>query len=688
MSDDRKSARVDQTKETFSKSVEQRAEVRKTAMENPARPWIAELDTARRDRFERRRGGAEAVQGSSVDFQPIAFLSEGARVSDAIAYVAAPGSAGSGFMISPCLFITNQHVLATKEDAAGGVIEFHYQDDQDGQRLGTTRFRLAPELFFVSSPEVGGLDYTVVAVGERMSGETDLRDFHYCPISDRDDKHARGMPVNIIQHPQQRPKAVVLRNNLLTMTTDEALLYETDSDVGSSGSPVFNDAWDVIALHHYGEPFVAKVGGLEIPTHANEGIRTSAIVADLRKRRDQLPEAQRVRLDEALALGVPGKPVAPRRIVLRHEGESSRTTVEGGKNMGPSQRFSADGQALTVTIPIEVTVRVGGAFPPVSGAVSEIERAPVVRRASEKVIIDTNYSNREGYSERFLGAGLSVPMPTPTASLVAPLVSGPNAQAGELLYEHFSVKVHRTRRFALFTATNIDGESYLTIDRKTGLPAQEASEKWYPDPRIDDKYLILQPFYSEWSTYFDRGHLTRRTDPNWGDEDSAVRANGDTYHFPNCSPQHFRFNESAKYWQGVERYVLENGAIANNKKLNVFQGPVLNGDYAECEFEDDGATRTVRVPLEFWKVVVWEGAAGLRASGFRVSQEPLLSESRKPVPVGGHVDVSEYRASIASIETLTGLKFADKVKSADTFPDDVAIGAEARKPIRDWKQLL
>jgi hypothetical protein len=54
-------------------------------------------------------------------------------------------------------------------------------------------------------------------------------------------------------------------------------------------------------------------------------------------------------------------------------------------------------------------------------------------------------------------------------------------------------------------------------------------------------------------------------------------ANADTFHFTNCSPQHWRFNESAQFWQGVERYVLENGMleIDPHKRLCVIQGPVF-----------------------------------------------------------------------------------------------------------------
>ena len=57
------------------------------------------------------------------------------------------------------------------------------------------------------------------------------------------------VPVNIIQHPSGHPKRVALRNNLLTDADATTIRYFTDTLTGSSGSPVFNDAWQVIGLH-------------------------------------------------------------------------------------------------------------------------------------------------------------------------------------------------------------------------------------------------------------------------------------------------------------------------------------------------------------------------------------------------------------------------------------------------------
>ncbi len=54
----------------------------------------------------------------------------------------------------------------------------------------------------------------------------------------------------IIQHPNGEPKQLVLRNNELVDTPNQFVAYVADTSPGSSGSPVYNDQWEVVALHH------------------------------------------------------------------------------------------------------------------------------------------------------------------------------------------------------------------------------------------------------------------------------------------------------------------------------------------------------------------------------------------------------------------------------------------------------
>ena len=61
--------------------------------------------------------------------------------------------------------------------------------------------------------------------------------------------------VNVIQHPDGKPLKVVMTQNYVVKTmTDTRVQYVADTMEGSVGVAVFNQTWEVVALHHSGEP--------------------------------------------------------------------------------------------------------------------------------------------------------------------------------------------------------------------------------------------------------------------------------------------------------------------------------------------------------------------------------------------------------------------------------------------------
>ena len=129
------------------------------------------------------------------------------------------------------------------------------------------------------------------------------------PVSIKQEgKALLGEYLNIIQHPNGEPKQVAVRENRLVARLDSFLHYETDTAPGSSGSPVFNDQWEVVALHHSGVPATDEQGrtlnlqgGLwsedqgeqRVKWLANEGVRVSTICQELEKRAGQMPSSKR-----------------------------------------------------------------------------------------------------------------------------------------------------------------------------------------------------------------------------------------------------------------------------------------------------------------------------------------------------------------------------------------------------------
>jgi endonuclease G len=272
------------------KSTQERQRVRTLISQGRWRD--AEPDRTRFRRFADRkaakiapRHGAESLIGPTIDLQGTSFLTEGSAIRRAIAYVEVndlrSSEVASGFLISPRLFLTNCHVIRDANAAQGAQITFDREMDELGRPRPTTTFLLDPAAFALFS-DVDTLDYALIAVGRRNAGSAAIDDFGYCILSDTPDRHVIGMNVNIVEHPRGWPKMIAVRNNPLTYRTDRTLLYETDTDEGSSGSAVFNDEWDLVALHHWGQPYLEKRDdqGQDIPVNVQRRTQCCETVAN------------------------------------------------------------------------------------------------------------------------------------------------------------------------------------------------------------------------------------------------------------------------------------------------------------------------------------------------------------------------------------------------------------------------
>ena len=231
------------------------------------------------------------------DLRPVHWLSGGLRVARAVGLVKGPLGNGTGFLVAPWLLMTNNHVLPDPDAAAAATVRFGYQEQENGDITGVQQVDLDPGRFFATSPDAL-LDYTVVAVGALPGGTPPGEEFGVIPLVGATGKILEGEPVNIIQHPEGRPKEIAFRNNqLVKLVDDDVMTYATDTDSGSSGSPVLNDQWELVGLHRSsveatddrGRP-VDRTGRLVGPTTpvslrawtANKGSRVSALVGDLR----------------------------------------------------------------------------------------------------------------------------------------------------------------------------------------------------------------------------------------------------------------------------------------------------------------------------------------------------------------------------------------------------------------------
>ncbi|WP_256077954.1 DNA/RNA non-specific endonuclease [Massilia sp. YIM B04103] len=159
-----------------------------------------------------------------------------------------------------------------------------------------------------------------------------------------------------------------------------------------------------------------------------------------------------------------------------------------------------------------------------------------------------------------------------------------------------------------------------------------------------------------------------------------------TFHRTNCTLQHFRFNQSAVYWQGAERYILEYGALKSNRRATIFTGPVLDDNWKE--YGD------LRVPMQFWKVIVWPGnSGGIEVTALLLDQQPLLNEKRVMLgqPDGKkEPKIDTYRVAVKHLTKVTGLDFSALTKY-DTYKVPESIGGAEAIPVRvlaGWEDLM
>ena len=335
---------------------------------------------------------------------------------------------------------------------------------------------------------------------------------------------------------------------------------------------------------------------------------------------------------------------------------------------GPTRAIAA-GLPIEITISIRSGADVGAAA---AGGADAVER--VVEPFHE-----SDYSNRSGYDEDFLG--VKVPMPTvKDEDAISQLADGSH----DLRYEHFTVVLNKRRRLAQFTASNVDAaldkkepEPGKKYDRKTlGGFGKNDSERWFTDPRIPAIDQLPDRFYTNDRGAFDRGHIVRREDVCWGDSyDQVRRANGDTYHVTNCSPQVAGFNQSRLegIWGELENLVLKQ---AETERYCVLAGPILEKDDPVFVGKDDVGAVQIPIPRRFWKIVVARSGDELQTFAFLLDQD--LSDT--------HFEGVEFAIDADWRRRMISVAQLDKLIPQITFPAELRhsdqIDAEPGEAVR------
>ena len=349
------------------------------------------------------------------------------------------------------------------------------------------------------------------------------------------------------------------------------------------------------------------------------------------------------RLDALLAGTLRGKrevPARPRPSRCR----ASMTSVATGTPAAPSR---VGGNATSITIPLTVTVSLGGAAQPANvsarprtlrrprGRTTETPRAiwsRPRRKPSRRTIMTARATSRRSSA-------------TSSQSSLPAIVKGKSdiltwGNGKEVLpYEHFSVVMNAKRRQCFFSACNIDGARSKSSKRTA----------WRFDPRIPQEMQIMKECYGS-TPKFSRGHMTRREDPAWGRTAAVIqRGADDTMHVTNVTPQMQSFN--SPIWLALEDYALQH-AREDDQKISVFTGPYFTNN--------DPTMFGVRIPVKFWKVIafVHDETGELCATGYEMSQEDNLEPLEFVFGdfVSPQLNIST-QVPISTIEARAGISF-------------------------------
>jgi len=653
-------------------------------------------ELADRKNFLRESLGSEApgvleriIDGNEI--QDVNYLARGARAAKAVARISVQAPSGqrlawgTGFVIAKNVLLTNNHVLPDPGTAARSEAHFQFEIGLDLEPLEYVSYALDPKRLFFTAP---ALDFTVVAVNPKpINGDDDLGVYGCIPLVATLGKVTDGEYLTIVQHPKGGRKQICVRENKLLKRDKDVLWYSTDTQGGSSGSPVFNNDWYVVALHHSGVPEErsgkfqtidgrdfdpARDQEDDIKWVANEGIRVSRIVETLRHERPNEPllTPMYASTPESARIAAPSIPL-PLAAAARR---SSEIVAPSSKLKDLTMSDSAAGRrTVTVTLGIEpdgtVSVMSSGATAAESALVLEAAKKKAKKPPAIDVPFDSDYSTRGGYNPDFLAKSMRVDLPALGDSLeeAAAQLLKPRAKNKYVLdYHNYSLVMHHKRRLAIYTAANVDFAGRYDLPRP--------SDVWREDPRIPAEAQLTNFYYA--GNKFDRGHLTRREDLEYGKTyQEALASAADTCHWTNCTPQHERFNQNKELWQGIERHVYENAIRASSFKAQVLTGPILE--------EDDPVWDRfpkIMYPVRFWKVVAAVNASGkLFATAFILDQSETIGrfgiEAAVEVPFAPY---KTFQVPIAEVERLTTLTFRSGPKSLSEFDPRKNTGALRR----------
>ncbi|NEO14315.1 MULTISPECIES: effector-associated domain EAD1-containing protein [unclassified Moorena] len=183
---------------------------------------------------------------------------------------------GTGFLIAPNVVITNYHVVESvileQATSSNVILRFDYKQLGDGKVINPgTEYRLVEDDWLIDQsrytnnplPTPDELDYALLRVdgvpGEEPIGKNpdpDSPKRQWIELPQEPYQFVPDTPLFIVQHPKGEPLKLAFDTEAIITIEDNGTMvkYKTNTEPGSSGSPCFDINWNLVALHHSGDP--------------------------------------------------------------------------------------------------------------------------------------------------------------------------------------------------------------------------------------------------------------------------------------------------------------------------------------------------------------------------------------------------------------------------------------------------